>query len=383
MIIVSIGLFIILLNIYINKKIPRGLFNSYTLLTFIWLMWGLLSYFWVVDYSAWTRYNNYIYLGFSYTILTSYVLSEKENLRGIFNIIIFSLIIHNIIGFFEIITGKYIFTSNDSISSLYSLLGYPTSFFYNTNDFATYLLLGIVVLVYYEPNENLSKVKLKAFNFIRITLIATSLYLTFASRIIVLTSLGVIILAAYLNFNNKNFKAILIPIIIVMFSYLIYLFTSNIDLLARSLREDPSGNTRLILIKNGIDLLKITNFRGVGSGNLEYYLSSYQQYGVATINVLHNWWIEVLATYGAVFFFYYIAFILRKILIAYRIVLNTKNPSAKFCLTWLLAIIPGAMVSSSIFDEVWFWVINAIVFVLLSNSFQRLTKSSESSVEEL
>lgn len=382
MIVVTIGLFLVLLQIYSSKKMDRILFNGYTLFISIWFILSLTSYFWVVDFSAWAKYNSFLYIGLSYTFIISTLFTRSKNINGFFKTIMFSLFIHNIIGYFEIFTGQYYFTSNSTIKITYSMLGYPTSFFYNTNDFATFLLLGIIVTVFYLPNENISKTLKKLFNLFRFMLVVSSFYLTIAtdSRLIVLISCIVFIMAAYFNMSIKNLKLLMLPLIILFVSYSVYLFTANVNTLARALSEDPSGNTRLILLNNGLDLLVQTNYRGVGAGNLEYYLSAYQQYGVATIYSMHNWWMEVLATYGLLFFMYYLIYYSRNLFNAYQTVVKTKNKIDKICFMWLVAFIPGSVVSSSIFDEVWVWIVNAVIFILLSKTFKR---RSSSEIEEV
>ena len=76
----------------------------------------------------------------------------------------------------------------------------------------------------------------------------------------------------------------------------------------RKMLAEYSDNVRINLIKNGLYFLAETYGFGVGAGNLHYWLRDRTVYDVGQIMFIHNWYIEVLVTFGVLFFVIYMLF---------------------------------------------------------------------------
>lgn len=358
---------IILFEMMLNKKIPNRLFNSYSLLIGVWFIWSLLTYFWVADFDLWGLNNNYLAIGLGYTIFTSYIIKGKGFMKSFYTIIILSATAHILISFFEIISGIYLFTSNDAITASYALSKYPVSFFYNTNDLATFLMFAFCIILYVDPKIYTDSINRRVFSYLKPILLISILIIVFFtdSRLVLVSIIIALLLWFYLNVNKKYFWVLNIPLITIAIGIIISSFTVYSDKILSILVSDGSGSSRVTLMRSAWDMLKESNFIGVGAGNLEYHMENNPSYGSGTIYAAHNWWMEILANYGLIFFIIYIIYYLRKLWQSFIIAFKTKSNDMKLVFTWFIIFIPGSLASSSLFDDIWLWTANAIMFVFL------------------
>lgn len=75
---------------------------------------------------------------------------------------------------------------------------------------------------------------------------------------------------------------------------------------------------------------------------------------------VHNWWIEILVTYGVFIFTIYIYSYFNLIFRALNKLSSKTN--MKFIFTWLILFIPLSVASSSAFQYIWIWIVNAIFY---------------------
>lgn len=142
---------------------------------------------------------------------------------------------------------------------------------------------------------------------------------------------------------------------------------------------DLSGSSdiaRLNLIKNGLYFLKQTYGFGVGAGNLYNWLAERSIYYIGDLRFIHNWYIEVLVTFGVVFFILYMIFHGRILHKLYSHKYRTSSLKTSFFLSFLCFSVVSISSSSNVYSE-WVWMYLVVVSLYtLSLDKNGLCKSS-------
>lgn len=116
---------------------------------------------------------------------------------------------------------------------------------------------------------------------------------------------------------------------------------------------------RINLIRNGFVFLIKTFGFGTGAGNIEYWMANYGLYYTGTIVNMHNWWMEILASYGVIIFALYVVFYLKLLRSLYRIYKSAKNKKsvsiALGIICCMVGYIIGSISSSSNLISEWLW----------------------------
>lgn len=355
-----ISFLLVIINImesYKDKKLISRMIKPFNILMLMWFIWGLISFFWVRSLGAWLNHILILFTAFGYTLTAPTLIRRKGLIERTKKILFFSFIINIIIGLFEVRTGIYVFTQNNENIGHFSSLRYPLSFFYNPNDYAVFLVFGIILTLFYDK-ISIKKILNTVFLIIMISL---SLYLLIMSqaRIALFAAIIAIILKLYFITNAKQIRVFLL-LISVLLTFVLFKHYDVINLANEYVIADYSGNIRVNLIKNSLIYLSESNYIGVGAGNLKYYLTNYPIYNTMNIFDGHNWWIEILATYGVVIFGIYIYAYLDLLCRAWNR-MHSKN-NIKFNFLWLILFIVLSIASSSIFQYIWIWIVNAIFY---------------------
>lgn len=358
-----------------NKKISLRIKNDQSIMIrfyFFWFIYSLFSIGWVKDYNSWFRAIFFIGSGFlCIWVLSSYV-KEERSFKSIFMIILAMLILHNCIGWHELLTGKYMFADLARIDR-HSQFGYnpaarvPVSMFGNTNDYATFLVIGIFITYIVLLNSHKKSIK-----GLSIATIFSSILLIFrtGSRANLLGLIVGLIVLVYMKYFKKiSIKTLLIILgipILILFNptFIENIFMSISNELQFSF-DGGSDYTRLNLIRNGLHFLKETIGFGTGAGNIEYWMATEKLYYVGTIENIHNWWMEILVGYGIIVFIGYVWIYMKMAKRLYHSYLNNNNIFIKNTSLGLLSIM-GAFVitsisSSSNIPTEWLWVFWGIV----------------------
>src|SRR5690625_2773046 len=289
---ISIIQFFMLMYLIANKKIAlKEIGNKYTVFLIALLIFAGISFLWVKDIASWLNYSAVLFIGTINSIILWLTISQKNIVNNLVKITLLAIFLHNIVGWFEVITGIYPFAFNIDNIAYNQLLRRPITFFKNVNDFATYLLFGLIFLISYEPIKNLfSKTPVKINQVFKWLLVLSTfgLIIMVGSRGILLVSVLAMLLLAILKINNSMYRKRILTIgvgflaialigLVVMFGLL------DIDAL------NPEDSSRIYLTLNGIEYLKDTIFVGVGPGNVSYYLEAHRYYPVGHLRTIHNW----------------------------------------------------------------------------------------------
>lgn len=362
---------LVLFDLLLNNKPINSFANrdNYLSVSFmiVWALYAFMTLAWVKDYRGWLRSVYFLSLGLLAVLLfTKYLRSKFDVLRAMkaFSVMIY---FHNILGWYELRTGNYLFLNNSV--RYYTIHKLPVSMFGNTNNFATFMLFSVFILfVCFSNSKNMIY---KATNII---FMASSVLLILSTRSRA-NMLGLVMAAAifvFLGIKNKRIRrglllclGLAVIFLLIKPEYLMRIYsTMDSNLQFRFTAERGSDITRLNLIKNGLLFLLSTFGFGTGAGNIEIWMANYSQYYVGDIVNIHNWWFEILVGYGVVIFAMYICFYIGLFKSMYR---RYRHSTDKVDITISLAImscmvgyIIGSVSSSSNISTEWLWVFWAI-----------------------
>lgn len=331
--------------------------TDYITLLIIWLLISIFSYIWVKDYNGWLKGCAVLFIALSYSISIHLSIENRKFQKTIINIIIFSAALHNVVGWFEKITRIYLFNKNELMIMQAKMHNNPLSFFDNTNDFAFFLMF-IFVIIYYINMKKYIKTPL---------MISTFFLIIFTDSRAMYISLCIsIITILYLKIKNIKLKFIFISFVfITSIFFIFYMYKMNLLLFDS---DNISNNVRMNAIKNGFEFLKMSNYKGIGVGNLPYYFRNYSIYPVYGHIQMHNWWMEILTSYGIIFFIYYIIFYIKKIVTSLKL---NRTKTIQFVITWLIAFVFSSISSSTIFPRIWVWIVMAISYEVINLEYRR------------
>jgi teichuronic acid biosynthesis protein TuaE len=109
----------------------------------LWFLYAVLSLVWAVDKSAALREVVFLFVNISMVFFIIFYLSELNLLKKLYFLWLMVFAIFIPIAFFEVFTGQHLSVSKLASTTHPKLAFLPTTFFYNPNDFATYLVLSL------------------------------------------------------------------------------------------------------------------------------------------------------------------------------------------------------------------------------------------------
>ena len=279
------------------------------------------------------------------------------------------------IGLLEIFTG-YRLQSSGYFGTIWANKKiWPTAVFHNTNDFASFLALSIPfiwVWLRYGKRKMLKWLTgIILFTCVFFLLIKTSSRLNFLA-----VGLEIIFIFFCLLKINKKIKIIIALGLIMVLIFVIYpQFFSNLSTFFENLityqNYSSSIASRINVIKNSLNGLVGSFGFGVGAGNVEHYIAHFAKHPiVGGILVPHNWWIEILSTYGIFIFVGYLLFYFSLIYNLWKIWHRINNPQEKIiCEALLIALIGFSLSSmgpSSMIQLKYQWVLFGFALAFLN-----------------
>ena len=321
---VLVGLLFVIDREYVVKKILR-LRQQFPILSVfsIWLIWSGLSYFWIVDLDNWFRYVGLLGISIFFVLTLVFFIQDKRELNKIGKIIVGVFFISLILALFELTFGLRL-PGSKLLNESRSYLLFVTSFFNHPNDFASYISLTLPFLTLVPILKTYNKYKW----FVFITIILAGFILTFTGSKLNYIATLVGIIAALVVFRRERIKDLLayLPLVVLalftifpvlgpdIFTTTSNLFNKKVDkvsLLSISKGTEIQGSlneftgnygsttVRINLVTNSMDILRENPksiFVGLGAGQVETYMESYENTGEVTN--LHNWWLEIFMNHG-------------------------------------------------------------------------------------
>ncbi len=363
----TVQIMVIVYYVVTHKVSIKDLVNKYSIFLCMLLLYAIFSVIWAKDLLGWAVYSAVLFIGSINSVSLWVSLGNKKVVKNLLKVIMAAVVLQNIVGWFEVITGIYPFAFNIDNISYNRMLRRPITFFKNVNDYATFLLFSLIFVFSYKPKGTLySKNPLtlkKSFKWL-LLLSNFGLIVMVGSRGILLVSVLSIMFMTYLKLKNRTFqkRTFLIGVGIITLLVLLILSTMSIP----SLESIEQGDAaRVYLIMNGLLYLKDTLFMGVGAGNVSYYLEVQRYFPVGHLRTIHNWWVEFLVMYGVVFFTTYIAFYIKNIFKSLKKYFQTRNQLFLFTTSWAVAFIVGSVISSSLYTTIWIIFIHNLMFIVV------------------
>ena len=361
---------------------------------FFWLAYAMVSFFWVKDYSAWFKAVYLIGLGaFSALIMSIYLTSYQDilnTLQGLAG----ALLIHNLIGWYEVSTGNYAFITPAMIR-IYVVKMYPVSMLGNTNNFGVFLFLSLFVLYVVWVNSSNLLIRVSA-----PILAISSLGLMYftqsrSSQLGLVIGLGVFVLLWFMRYSPYRFSlrskalrtglvvALLLVAVLVISQreVIVNAYQGMRDIVSEQLIEEDVDTKRLHLIANGFYFLRKTYGFGTGAGNIEYWMKNYQIYTTWGLVNIHNFWLEILVGYGFIVFLGYLLYYGKLMIGNCRRFMRAKDPLARSLALAFVSILAGFIIASigpsNMLVPEWYWVFWALLV-----AHQGISESSPPEIQD-
>lgn len=324
----------------------------------IWLIQIIISVWRAEQINLWGYYVLYVSEMLLFMMFIMYFDRDKID-KYIINGFLIGLTVHLLIGFYEIMAKHYLFEVGTFSRKYMHTTG--ISIFHNPNDYSMF----VVVLLPFAVHKFVDNLKRKKIAVLYGFLIAGSIYFSIVnkSRVAVLCLTVLIVYCVKQILKTRKHKYIISFLLIISLS--LTLLIPNVMEWLLSVVADNSFNTasradlvRLNLIRNGLYFLEQTNGMGVGAGNLYDWLSFKSIYYIENIRYMHNWYIELLATFGIVLFVLYVIFhfrILRHLYIEQKESDNAFGITRAMFLSFVFFTITSVSSSTNVYSE-WVWI---------------------------
>lgn len=376
--------------------------KNYTRFYFFWLLYALISVIWIKDLGGWINAIFFLGCGCLSMLYMGIFIREEKEIRNLFKTVFAMILLHNLIGWMEIVTGTYWFANLDKLDKYHtfatqSSTRIPISIYANQNDFATMLLAGITIAFILFKNSK--KGSLKAVYLLTIFSSVFLLYRTDSRANMIALLIGVVTLLVTKHSQLFTRKNILKFVVLISAICLIALFFSpTVQQEAVSLYykvhstlfvEGNSNMTRVNLIKNGFYFLAQSFGLGIGAGNVEHWMEYNSIFSSGTIYNIHNWWMEILTGYGIIIFVLYMSvyfLMIRQLFVNYKYSTNQFiRTTSWILLAYMFSFVLSSISSASNMLIEWQWVFWGIIitFIRYSEKYTKKVSTSEvSSVSE-
>lgn len=328
----------------------------------VWLFASVVSYFWILDFEKYFRYNVLLAISISFVFVIIFFVKDKLILKRVWKLLLITFGAALLVALIEKIFGVRLVGSaffNAQIN-----LPFVTSFFHHPNDFSSYVSLLLPFLTLLPIYKGYSRYRWWVFVIVAIT----AFILTFTgSKINYIATIISLFLVLFILIKEhvKQFTAYLTIIVLALFSLFpalgpqievkaLKFFNESInersysriadgaklDGAAREFTEGyGSVEIRKNLITNSYKIIKENPeafFIGVGAGQVEEYTAQFQN--TEGVTNLHNWWLEVFVDHGIFIGLGYVILYLWLLREIYKNALKTKDNFLKY-INYSLAVI--------------------------------------------
>jgi len=350
-------LLLILLQILLNKGIliiSCKKIKFYLLFLIIWFSYAVITLSWASSKADALRQIYFLFVGLSITFLIILYLKSLRDFKNFYLLWVAMTIGLLSIGLWEVLTGNHLLVSSYlGRATAYAGKFLPSTVFYNTNDFATFLGLTFPFILSWLHYKKKLKSKL-----LGLGLLGCSFYLLLAtgSRANLLALILEIFIFLFFLLNwKKRIKWIIVASSFIIFLLIVspLFIQQTLNQIETSLKSFTSTYQRTV----GSDAMRINLIKnavyysygfGVGAGNIEQHIANYSPYYVSTLLNLHNWWAEILANYGILIFIGYLLFYIHIIKNLWKIWhRKIKTTERMICETLLLSLIGFSIASVS------------------------------------
>lgn len=350
--------------------LAAGKKNSYSVrFMLFWLLYAVISVLISPVFSYWLRKIYFLGCGVLCSLLFSIFLTEKKHIVTAFRLMRLMIAVQMFIGWYEIIFRRYHFVSAFN-QAYYSTVArrIPIAMCGNPNDFAMLMLFGVFIgYVCFRCRKGLADGIFSA------ALMANCAFFIFQTESRA-NIIGLLMAAAFFALVSYRGRAgVLLGVVCAAagISLVIPGLWEKVGLeLSNTLTFDFSGQymgsdtVRINLIKNGFHFLYQTAGLGTGAGNLEYWMQNFAVYPTGGITNMHNWWMELLTSYGIIVFIGYGIFYGKLFRDFYRTLKQSVDPQTRAIafgfLCCMVGFLVGSVSSSSNIKTEWLWIFWAV-----------------------
>lgn len=355
------ALSVVLVWIFTQKK-RNDFSHIQPLFFYVWLIAALVSIWQNTNINRWALYIYYIII----CIISMQVFLSCDD-NDVYNritvAISLALFIHVVIGYFEVISHTYLFNVGSFASYHYGKEA--ISMFYNPNDYSAFIatMLPFAVYRFLASDKLLKKIAYGILTFGIVDLII----ITLARSAILALIFGIIIIfVLFVKKDRLKLKAFLLVtagIIAVLFVPSVQTWIRTIIINNAIDTSSVTDSARINLIKNGLHFLKMTFGLGVGAGNLETWFAEKSIYPIGKLLYMHNWYIEILVTFGVIVFVLYIVTHATIFLEVFKLAKREKKLfgiHTAYLISFTIFTITSVASSSNVYSE-WVWMYLALM----------------------
>lgn len=356
-------------------RINIGNIKYYILFLFLWWIYALFTLLWAPSKLDAIFDITFLSCGVLMIGFVVIYFNNIEYLRKYYKVWLVMLGLSIVIGLWNYKTGSHLSSSGLINAPEYKRYA-PTSFYYNKNDFATYLAISVpFVLTYIRYHATMLK-KIVAFIFLLVCLFTLLVTDSRANIIGLLLGLNYWFFFILKNRDKLKIALCVFLIVVVLLPFYANHFQENLQNTFQGLQylvsetKDSSTITRINLIKNSLTYLVNSYGLGVGAGNVEYYMANHVLFDTRNVTNVHNWWFEILVNYGIIIFFGYIVFFICICLNLYQAYFKIKTKEEKMiCESLIVALVifvVGCVSPSSIMTFMPQWLLIAFALAFLN-----------------
>lgn len=363
--------------LYAKKQV---LVKRYEVIFFIiWLIWTVASFWRANAVNLWAYYV--LYLGITILFLQYMTrIHDASIFEAIPKVLSAALFVHLLIGLYEITSHRYLFEVGSFSKRYYGKVG--VSIFHNPNDYSTFVIVILPFIVYLLAHE---KLLVKKIWYCLLVALSIPMLIINESRLAVL-SLFVLGNMYMLVLTRRSKYRILYHLLFLMTLAGAFSFSKSRVWLMNMLHENSlnlsknSDQIRLNLIKNGFYFLRKTYGFGVGAGNLHEWLTTKSIYYIGDIRYMHNWYIEILVTFGVVIFTLYLIWhirVMRNLIHNSTTEKNILGIHTGYLLSFICFTLMSVSSSTNVYSE-WVWMYLTVLsgYTVYSLSSQKQGKQT-------
>jgi len=335
------------------------------------LLYGLVSLLWCIDISTGIQ-TFVIYITSIFTVFTTFVLVKNEkDIITLCRYMAINAIVIGLMGIYESVTGNYFILTKERylLDRVVNTFGfkYPHSIFYNTNDFAAFMVAMVPIMC----------IAVKDLKY-AIVLQYSALALSTICIVFTNSRLCQILCVVYFIFllPKKNIKSVLtiIPIVLIVFivgtRYWDRLYYNVLGISGINIADEG----RITIWENSfVNFLRSGTF-GVGIGNSTIANEQYS-YHPSLVYAVHNFLLEILEEFGL---FGFVCFFSWLVLIVKKLTAYWEQETGKYLVSFFVIFSFLTILSSSIRQMYYFWLILSLCIVFIKDREANVNTSYES-----
>ena len=370
-----------------TRQLPRLGPRVLVALLAAWYAWLLISLLWAPYQGAALRYLLILATNAILLAAVAAAGSSDRRLRLLMTTLAIGYGAAVLIGVVEATTGHHLSSSLSAVSARSSLAFVATGFFFNPNDFATFiamvwpfLLLALL----------LSRLRLRLLALAGMGLGLACLLATGSRASLIAIGLSTLACAGWVVWQRwvRHRKLIVVVCIVTLVALGGFLLNSSQNPIARQFQVQSlvptagagqtSGGVRIGLTKAGLTVSRRYYFLGVGPGNAEPLVKALPSPPAAFAN-LHDWWLEVFVDGGLPAFALYVLLYIGLLAVCLRVAKASRGSLDDPFLAIIAAgtglslvgFIVGSLGPSTVVGFAPLWILFGLVFAVARRAHER------------